>query len=153
MIELVGDSLYLGDYDAMRTWADRAVDAAELLGDHALLAAALAGRALASAGGGRATEGLRYSADAAALIDGLADEQIGGRLDALAHLATAEFYLENFARAGSHAERVEDRPYRRKGRSLPAHRPNAGRQPLGSRPHGGGRGGPRWRDCGRTACR
>jgi DNA-binding CsgD family transcriptional regulator len=106
MIELVGDSLYLGDYDAMRTWADRAVDAAELLGDHALLAAALAGRALASAVGGRATEGLRYSADAAALIDGLADEQIGGRLDALAHLATAEFYLENFARAGSHAERA-----------------------------------------------
>jgi DNA-binding NarL/FixJ family response regulator len=106
MIELVGDSLYLGDYDAMRTWADRAVDAAELLGDHALLAAALAGRALASAVGGRATEGLRYSADAAALIDGLADEQIGWRLDALAHLATAEFYLENFARAGSHAERA-----------------------------------------------
>jgi len=106
MIELVGDSLYLGDYDAMRTWADRAVDAAELLGDQALRASALAGRALASAVSGRAIEGLRYSADAAALIDGLSDEQIGGRLDALAHLATAEFYLENFAEAGSHAERA-----------------------------------------------
>ena len=106
MIELVGDSLYHGDYDAMHDWADRAVDAAELLGDRALLAAALAGRALASAVGGRAAEGLRYSADAAALIDGLADEEIGGRLDALAHLATAEFYLENFAVAGSHAERA-----------------------------------------------
>ena len=40
------------------------------------------------------------------LIDGLADDQLGGRLDALAHLATAEFYLENFAGAGSHAERA-----------------------------------------------
>ena len=106
MIELVGDSLYRGDYDAMRTWAGRAVDAAELLGDQALLAAALAGRALASAVGGRAAEGLRYSADAAVLIDGLADDEIGGRLDALAHQATAEFYLENFAGAGSHAERA-----------------------------------------------
>ena len=31
MIELAGDSLYLGDYDAMRAWASRAVDAAALL--------------------------------------------------------------------------------------------------------------------------
>ena len=106
MIELVGDSLYHGDYDAMRAWAGRAVDAAEVLGDQALLAAALAGRALASAVGGRAAEGVSYSADAAALIDGLADDEIGRRLDALAHLATAEFYLENFAGAGSHAERA-----------------------------------------------
>ena len=28
MIELAGDSLYRGDYDAMRAWAARAVDAA-----------------------------------------------------------------------------------------------------------------------------
>jgi ATP/maltotriose-dependent transcriptional regulator MalT len=105
-IELVGDSLYLGDYDAMRAWAERAVDAAELLGDQALHAAALAGRALASAVSGRAAEGQRYSADAAALVDGLADDEIGGRVDALAHLATAEFYLEDFAKAGSHAERA-----------------------------------------------
>ena len=32
--------------------------------------------------------------------------QLVGRLDALAHLATADFYLENFAGAGSHAERA-----------------------------------------------
>jgi DNA-binding NarL/FixJ family response regulator/RecA/RadA recombinase len=106
MIELVGDSLYHGDYGAMRSWADQAVDAAERLGEQPLLAAALAGRALASAVGGRAAEGLRYSAAAAALVDGLADDEIAGRLDALAHLATAEFYLENFAGAGSHAERA-----------------------------------------------
>ena len=106
MIELVGDSLYHGDYDAMRAWASRAVDAAALLDNETLLAAALAGRALASAVSGRAAEGQAFAADAATLIDGLADEQLGGRLDALAHLATAEFYLENFAGAGAHAERA-----------------------------------------------
>src|SRR4051812_13408921 len=106
MIELVGDSLYHGDYEAMRAWASRAVDAAALLDDRALIAAALAARALASAVGGRAAEGQAYAADAATLIDGLADDQLADRLDALAHLATAEFYLENFAGTGSHAERA-----------------------------------------------
>jgi ATP/maltotriose-dependent transcriptional regulator MalT len=106
MIELAGDSLYHGDYDAMRAWASRAADAAALLDNQALIAAALAVRALASAVGGRAAEGLAYSADGATLIDGLADDELDGRLDALAHLATAEFYLESFAAAGSHAERA-----------------------------------------------
>ncbi len=106
MIELAGDSLYLGDYDAMRAWAARAADAAARLDNQGLIAAALAARALASAVGGRATEGQAYAVDAATLVDGLADEQLSGRLDALAHLATAEFYLENFAGAGSHAERA-----------------------------------------------
>ena len=106
MIELAGDSLYLGDYDAMRAWASRAVDAAALLDKKALTASALAIRALASAVSGRAAEGQAFSGDAAALIDSLADEQLFGRLDALAHLATADFYLENFAGAGSHAERA-----------------------------------------------
>ena len=106
MIELAGDSLYRGDYDAMRIWGTRAADAAALLANQPLIAAALAARALASAVGGRAAEGKAYSADAATLVDGLADDQLGSRLDALAHLATAEFYLENFAGAGSHAERA-----------------------------------------------
>jgi ATP/maltotriose-dependent transcriptional regulator MalT len=106
MIELAGDSLYHGDYDAMRAWASRAVDAAAPLDDEALVAAAQAVRALASAVGGRAAEGQTYSADAATLIDRLSDDDLGRRVDALAHLATAEFYLEQFAEAGSHAERA-----------------------------------------------
>ena len=106
MIELAGDSLYHGDYDSMRAWASRAVDAAAQLGDRALIAAALAVRALASAVGGRAAEGQAYRAEAAALIDSLADDELEGRLDALAHLATAEFYLDHFTAAGSHAERA-----------------------------------------------
>ncbi|MFL5944473.1 MAG: LuxR C-terminal-related transcriptional regulator, partial [Gaiellaceae bacterium] len=107
MIELAGDSLYHGDYDAMRAWATRAVDAAtQLDNEAALVAAALAIRALASAVSGRATEGMGYSAEAATLIDGLTDDELVGRIDALAHLATAEFYLENFPAAGYHAERA-----------------------------------------------
>jgi hypothetical protein len=100
MIELAGDSLYHGDYDAMRAWAGRAVDAAEPLDNRVLIAAALAVRALASAVGGRAAEGQTYCAEAATLIDGTADDELDSRLDALAHLATAEFYLENFAGQG-----------------------------------------------------
>jgi ATP/maltotriose-dependent transcriptional regulator MalT len=106
MIELAGDSLYQGDYEAMRAWASRAVDAAALLDDRALVAAAQAIRTLASAVGGRAAEGQTYCAEATMLIDALADDELGGRLDALAHLATAEFYLEQFANAGSHAQRA-----------------------------------------------
>jgi DNA-binding CsgD family transcriptional regulator len=106
MIELAGDGLYRGDYDAMRAWADRSVDAAALFDDRPLIAAARAMRALASAVGGRAAEGQTFAADAATLVDALADDQLASRLDALAHLATAEFYLEQFANAGSHAERA-----------------------------------------------
>ena len=111
MIELAGDSLYLGDYDAMRDWAGRAVDVTAQLGDRALIAAALAVRALAGAVGGRAAEGRAHRAEAAALIDALSDDELGRRLDALAHLATAELYLDHFAAAGAHAERaVKNRP-------------------------------------------
>ena len=106
MIELAGDSLYLGDYDAMRAWAARAVDAPAQLGDRALIAAALAVRALAGAVGGRAAEGRAHRAEAAELIDGLSDDELGRRLDALAHLATAELYLDHFTATGAHAERA-----------------------------------------------
>ena len=106
MIELAGDSLYLGDYDAMRAWAGRAVDATALLGDRALIAAALAVRALAGAVGGRTAEGQAHRAEAAALIDVLSDDELGRRLDALAHLATAELYLDQFAAIVPHAERA-----------------------------------------------
>ena len=106
VIELAGDSLYHGDYDAMRAWASRAVESAARLGDQALIAAALAVRALASAVSGRGAEGQAYCAEAATLVDSLADDDLGSRLDALAHLATAEFYLDHFGAAGTHAERA-----------------------------------------------
>ena len=106
MIELAGDSLYRGDYDAMRAWAARAVDAAAQLGDRALIAGALAVRALAGAVGGTAAEGQAHRAEAANLIDALSDDELAGRLDALAHLATAELYLDHFTAIEPHAERA-----------------------------------------------
>ena len=51
MIELAGDSLYHGDYEAMRDWANRAAEAATILDNQALIAAALSMRALAGAVG------------------------------------------------------------------------------------------------------
>ena len=106
MIELAGDSLYLGDYDAMRSWAGRAVDVTAQLGDRALIAAALAVRALAGAVSGRAAEGRAHCAEAVELIDALSDDELGRRLDALAHLATAELYLDHFTAVAPHAARA-----------------------------------------------
>ena len=154
MIELAGDSLYHGDYDAMRAWASRAVEAAALLGDQALIAAALAVRALASAVGGRAAEGQAYCAEAAALIDGLADDELG-RSARRARASRHGRVLPRPLRGGRAPRRARaaNRSRDREGRSLPAHRPHARRQPLGSRPDGGGRRGARRRDRSRAAGR
>ena len=106
MVELAGDALYRGDYDAMRAWAARAVDAGEQLRDRPLLASALAVRALASAVSGAAAEGQAHRAEAAELIDQLSDDELGPRLDALTHLATAELYLDQFMAIEAHAGRA-----------------------------------------------
>ena len=90
----------------MRAWAGRAVDVTAQLGDRALIAAALAVRALAGAVGGRAAEGHAHRAGAVELIDALSDESSPGASTRSAHLATAELYLDRFAAAGPHAERA-----------------------------------------------
>jgi hypothetical protein len=70
------------------------------------------------------------------LIDGLADDEIAGRLDAPA-LATAEFYLENFAGAGSRRSALRIGRIVGKGDLFRSSSP-CRRQPLGSGPDGGG---------------
>ncbi len=106
MIELTVDSLYSGDYDDMRRWGARAVDATRALGDRALLAAALGVRAWAAALFGAPVEAQAQCDEAADLIDAMADDEVGRRLDGLAHLAGAELYLDRFAAGGGHAERA-----------------------------------------------
>ena len=44
--------------------------------------------------------------EAAALVDALSDDELARRLDAAAHLASAEFYFHRFDEASAHAERA-----------------------------------------------
>jgi DNA-binding NarL/FixJ family response regulator len=104
MIELAVDGLYRDEYDEMRRWAARAAGAPR--GDRALTAAALSVRALAPALGGAVAEARTQREEAAELIDALSDEELARRLDALAHLATTEMYLDQFEASERHAERA-----------------------------------------------
>jgi DNA-binding CsgD family transcriptional regulator len=106
MIELTLDALYVGDLDALSGWAGRAVAAATSLDDRALLAAALAVRAWAGAFAGDGEHAQRLCDEATELVDELADEELARRLDALAHLASADLYLDRFPAATRHAQRA-----------------------------------------------
>jgi DNA-binding CsgD family transcriptional regulator len=106
MIELTVDGSYAGDFDAMRGWAGRATAAAAPLGDRSLLAAALAVRAWAGAFAGDGEQAQAHCDEAAELIDELPDQELTRRLNALAHLATADLYLDRFPAATRHAQRA-----------------------------------------------
>ena len=106
MIDLAVDSLYGMRYDEMQSWAARAVEAGVPLADRALRAGTLAIRAMGAALAGFGPEAQSYRDEAAAFIDDLPDEELARRLDALANLATADFYLDHFEASASHAERA-----------------------------------------------
>jgi ATP/maltotriose-dependent transcriptional regulator MalT len=106
MIELTVDALYAEDLEAMRGWAERAVAAATRLGERALLAAALAVRAWAGAFAGDGEQAHRHCDEATAIVDDVTDGELAGRLDALAHLASADLYLDRFPAATRHAQRA-----------------------------------------------
>jgi DNA-binding NarL/FixJ family response regulator len=106
MIDLAVDSLYVMQYDEMQTWAERAVEGSTPLADRTLRAAALAVRALAAALAGIGPPARRYCEEAAAFADNVSDEELARRLDTLANLATADFYLDRFEEASAHAQRA-----------------------------------------------
>jgi DNA-binding CsgD family transcriptional regulator len=108
MIELAVDTFYTGDWAAMRDWAARSIDAARALGDPALLAAGLGVQAWAASLAGAGAAAHEQRALAAEAVDGLSDEALARRLDALAHLAAAEMYLDLFQDAVEHARRGVD---------------------------------------------
>jgi ATP/maltotriose-dependent transcriptional regulator MalT len=106
MIELTIDSLDAGDFDAMRRWANRAVAAAAPLGERELLAAALAVRAWAGAFAGDGARAQVHCDEATRLVNELSDVELARRLDAVAHLASADLYLDRFMAATRHAQRA-----------------------------------------------
>ncbi len=105
LIHLSTGHFYRQDYPAMREAAERALGAAEVLGNTPLTAASSAAltAALAFIGGVPETDARR--AEAAALVEAMSDDELALRLDALANLCAAELYLDRFADAGRHAER------------------------------------------------
>jgi DNA-binding CsgD family transcriptional regulator/tetratricopeptide (TPR) repeat protein len=106
MIELTTDALHRNDVEAMCVWAERAVAVAGRLPERSLLAAAVAVRAWAFAFAGDSRRAPAYGDEATALVDGLSDNEVAGRLGAIAHLASAELYLDRFAAAERHARRA-----------------------------------------------
>ena len=106
MIELTVHAVHTGDLDAMRGWAARAVTTATSVGDRALLGAALAVRAWAGAFAGDGKRAQAHCDEATEVVDELLDDELAGRLDALAHLASADLYLDRFPAATRHAQRA-----------------------------------------------
>src|SRR5215218_1594997 len=106
MIDLSMNAFYRGEYQSMQDWAGRAVNAARLLGEPPLTAAAVALLALGDAMAGATEQAQADRSEAAALVDSLSDEELACRLDAAAWLAGAELYMDRYADADRHAERA-----------------------------------------------
>ena len=106
MLEIAINRLFLADFEGMHAWAARALAAVGPLGDHVLTATALTIQAAGAAMSGASLIGQEKRDEAAGLIDGLSDEELGGDLNAITHLALAEMYLDHFEAARRHAERA-----------------------------------------------
>ena len=107
MIQLAVDGFYRTDYESMRDWCQRSLDAARPLGHRTLIASAASTLTLAQAfcGAGAKAEACRR--EAAALLDGLSDDELARCLDLAGDtLAAAELYLDRFEDAGRHGERT-----------------------------------------------
>ena len=105
MLEIAINRLFLADFEGMHAWAARALAAVGPLGDHVLTATALTIQAAGAAMSGASLIGQEKRDEAAGLIDGLSDEELGD-LNAITHLALAEMYLDHFEAARRHAERA-----------------------------------------------
>ena len=89
MIKLALNGFYRTNHQSMKDWAECAVNAARLLAEAPLTAAALAVHALAGAMTGEAEHAQADRSEAATLIESLSDEQLAFRLDAATYLAGA----------------------------------------------------------------
>ena len=106
LIALSSASLYLADHHAMLDWGRLAVEAADGLGDDAILAAAFAAQTMGAAFAGETELAVQMHDRVARLVDSSTDEVLTARLDALSNLATAELYLDLHAQGCIHGERA-----------------------------------------------
>lgn len=105
MIDLAVDAYYVNEYERMREYGVSALQVVRPLGDRPVTAAASAVVAAANAYLGRAQEAEAYRAEAAGLVDSLSDDALALRLDAAAHLGTAEVYLDHYEDGARHLAR------------------------------------------------
>jgi DNA-binding NarL/FixJ family response regulator len=105
MIDLANAAFYRIDFERMCKWARHALDVARPLEDPPLTAAAAGTLAFAESCAGPVAGAQAHRAEAAALVDAMPDSQLAARLDAVAYLAAAEFYLDRYEESAAHCER------------------------------------------------
>ena len=105
MVDLASSAFHGADIDGVRGWASRALDAAERCEDRGLTVGALSILAVAEASEGPVSEAQAHCSQAATQIDAMPDEELAGGLDALANLCAAEYELQRFGDAETHARR------------------------------------------------
>jgi DNA-binding NarL/FixJ family response regulator len=104
-MQLAIDGIFRAEYGSAREWGVRAVDEARGGAPH-LTTAVTALAALTASLAGASAEAERRRAEAAAVVDAMTDEELAQPLDATAHLATAELYLDRYDEAATHAGRA-----------------------------------------------
>jgi ATP/maltotriose-dependent transcriptional regulator MalT len=105
MIGLADDAFWAVDYAGMRGWGTAALELARGLDDRPLHAAAAAMVAMAESFAGPVADAVVHHDEAAALVDAMSDAELSRRLDAVANLVGAEFYLDRYAEGTAHARR------------------------------------------------
>jgi DNA-binding CsgD family transcriptional regulator len=103
--ELAADALYDSDFEAMRSWAERAVATARELEDRGLEALATALLCFAEYNLGNAEAAAAERVESAALLDALPDDQLALRIDAPYYLGFAEYFCERYDDAIRHLRR------------------------------------------------
>jgi DNA-binding CsgD family transcriptional regulator len=106
LIELTTNRIYSADYAAACAWAEQAVTVARGLGSAAVRVPAEVMLAFARVCAGDIDAARTACSDAAALVDGLADAELGPLVVAVARLGGTEIYLDDHAAAGRHTDRA-----------------------------------------------
>ena len=106
LTELGIDAFFRMDYSAMRHFSRRALEAARQLGDKQLMATPAGVLAFADVLDGAITEADASIAEAAALVDGMSEEELSRGRRATNNLACAEFFSDRYDDARRHSERA-----------------------------------------------